>query len=295
MSYTTLISVAEAAQHLGDPQWVFVDCRFRLNDADQGRRDYLEAHIPGAVYAHLDRDLSGPIIPGETGRHPLPAVADFAETLSAWGIGNDTQVVAYDDMGGLFSGRLWWMLRWLGHDAVAVLNGDFRQWLLQKQPVASGLETPTRRTFVPHERPELQVNVDEVLANVESGQYKMFDARDEARYRGEAQGMDPVAGHIPGAQSAYFAHNLDENGLFLPPEQLRARFKALLGDSEPKDTIFYCGSGVSVHNNLLAMMHAGMGDDARVYIGSWSDWINDPNRPVATGDADMDNQPQSES
>jgi thiosulfate/3-mercaptopyruvate sulfurtransferase len=284
MSYTTLISTAELAQHLDDPQWVLVDCRFQLDDPAGGRRAYLASHIPGAVYAHLDEDLSGPIVPGKTGRHPLPSVEAFAETLSNWGIDNTMQVIAYDDANAVFAGRLWWMLRWLGHDKVAVLNGGFRHWVAEDHPTSSGAESRERRTFTPHPRPEMQVGADEVVANLKSGQYQLFDVRDEARYRGEVAGMDPVAGHIPGAASAYYAHNLDEEGKFLPPEKLRERYQELLGGKAPAETIFYCGSGVSVHHDLIAMEHAGLGSGARVYIGSWSDWITDPDRPVATGD-----------
>jgi thiosulfate/3-mercaptopyruvate sulfurtransferase len=284
MSYTTLISTDDLATHLADPTWAIVDCRFKLDDKAAGRQGYLAGHIPGAVYAHLDEDLSGPIIPGQTGRHPLPAIERFAATLSRWGIDGQTQVVAYDDSSGVFAGRLWWMLRWLGHDAVAVLDGDFRTWQREGRPVAAGEEQRSPRTFEPHPRPEMQVSVDEVLANLESGRYKLFDVRDEARYRGEVAGLDPVAGHIPGAQSAFYGHNLGPDGKFLPPEQLRQRYAALLGDAQPEEAIFYCGSGVSLHHDLLALAHAGLGSGARVYIGSWSDWITDPNRPIATGD-----------
>ena len=259
MPYTTLISPADLAAHLGDPQWVLIDCRFRLDDKAAGRQGYLTAHIPGAVYAHLDEDLSGPIIPGQTGRHPLPTAESFAAQLGKWGIDNQTQVVAYDEAGGMVAGRVWWMLRWLGHDAVAVLDGDFRAWQAEGRPVASGNESHPAKTFVAHPRLELQVSVDEMLANIQSGQFKVFDVRDEARYRGEVAGMDPVAGHIPGAHSAHYGHNLGADGKFLPPEKLRARYEALLGDSSPAECVFYCGSGVSLHHDLIALEHAGFG------------------------------------
>jgi thiosulfate/3-mercaptopyruvate sulfurtransferase len=284
MTYTTLISTADLAAHLQDPNWAIVDCRFRLDDKAAGRQGYLAGHIPGAVYAHLDEDLSSPILPGKTGRHPLPTVETFAATLSAWGIDNQTQVVAYDESSGVMAGRLWWMLRWLGHDAVAVLDGDVRTWQREGRPLVAGEERRSPRIFVPHPRPELQVSADEIQANLTDARYKVFDVRDEARYRGEVAGLDPVAGHIPGAHSAFYGHNLDADGKFLPPEQLRRRYEGLLEDTPPEETIFYCGSGVSVHHNLLALAHAGLGQGARVYIGSWSDWISDPNRPVATGD-----------
>ena len=284
MRYTTLISTAELAAHLDNPRWAVVDCRFKLDDKAAGRQGYLAGHIPGAVYAHVDEELSGPIIPGKTGRHPLPTVEQFAATLGRWGIDNETQVIAYDDASGVFAGRLWWMLRWLGNDAVAVLDGDFRAWQAEGRPVVAGAEKRSPRAFVSHPRPAMQVSVDEMLANVQSGQSKMFDARDEARYRGDVAGLDPVAGHIPGAQSAFYAHNLGPDGKFLPPAQLRARYEALLGGSKPEEAIFYCGSGVSLHHNLIALEHAGLGRGARAYIGSWSDWITDPSRPIATGE-----------
>ena len=283
MTYTITISSAELAQHLHDPSWAIVDCRFKLGSPAEGRSAYVESHIPGAVYAHLDEDLSGPIIPGETGRHPLPTIETFAKQLSEWGIDANTQVIAYDDNSSVYAGRLWWMLRWLGHDKVAVLDGDWRQWQQEGRPTSSGVETRPQRTFVAQPRPEMQVSVADVTANVQSRASKMFDSRDESRYRGEPSPMDPVSGHIPGAQSAWYARNLDANGKFLPADQLRARFAALLGDAAAEDTIFYCGSGVSVHNNLLALALAGYGTP-RVYIGSWSDWITDASRPVATGE-----------
>jgi thiosulfate/3-mercaptopyruvate sulfurtransferase len=181
MTYTTLIATVDLSAHLENPTWAIVDCRFRLDDKAAGRQGYLAGHIPGAVYAHLDEDLSSPIIPGKTGRHPLPTVERFAATLSAWGIDNQTQVVAYDDASGVMAGRLWWMLRWLGHDAVAVLDGDLRAWQREGRPLTAGEERRAPRVFVPHPRPELQVSVEEVEANLTDGRYKLFDVRDEAR------------------------------------------------------------------------------------------------------------------
>lgn len=284
MPYTPLISTEELAPHLNDPDWVIIDCRFKLDNADAGRQAYRAAHIPGAVYAHLNEDLSGPIIPGQTGRHPLPSIEQFVKTLSQWGIDERVQVVAYDDVSGMMAGRLWWMLRWLGHFNVAVLDGDFRHWQQEARPVISGEEQRPRRRFLPYPQPHMQVSVEEVVANLRDPQFQLFDARDEKRYRGEPNPLDPVAGHIPGAKSAFYAHNLAADGKFLPPAQLRERFTALLADKPVEEAVFYCGSGVSLHHNLLALAHAGFGSGARAYIGSWSDWINDPARPVATGE-----------
>lgn len=283
MTYTTIISTDELSQNLYASEWALIDCRFQLDDPAAGRADYREAHIPGAVYAHLDEDLSGPIVPGKTGRHPLPSEEAFTKTLSQWGISSDTQVIAYDTQSAVFAGRLWWMLRWMGHDRVAVLDGDFRLWQREGRPTRSGEEHREAATFVPNLRPEMEATVDEVVANLAGKQHQLYDVRDEARYRGEVSGMDPVAGHIPGATSAYFGPNLDAEGKFRSPEELRKRYAQLLGDAHPAETIWYCGSGVSVHHDLLALEIAGFERGARAYIGSWSDWIGDPERPIETG------------
>ncbi len=283
MSYTIILSIAELVAHLDDPNWAIVDCRFSLADAEKGRLDYQHAHIPGAIYAHLDQDLSGSIIPGRTGRHPLPDVEHFAALLSAWGVDNQTQVVAYDDAGGVYAGRLWWMLRWLGHDAVALLDGDWRAWQRAGLPVVSGVETRSPRQFVPAVRPLLRVDAQEVLANLHHPSVKLIDARAADRFRGENETVDSRAGHIPGALSAFYGANLGEDGYFLPAEHLRDRFHGLLQETAPDHCVFYCGSGVSAIHNLVAMEIAGL-SGARLYVGSWSEWITDPARPIATGE-----------
>ncbi len=283
MAYSTLISTEILAAHLEDADWVVVDCRFNLADPAQGRLDYVQGHIPGAVYADLDHDLSAPIIKGVTGRHPLPSVEQAVAACAALGIGNDTQVVAYDDRGGMTSGRLWWMLRWLGHDAVAVLDGGWQAWQGEGRTTRSGEETRLPVEFTPQPRPELAVDADAVQALRTDGAYKVVDSRAADRYRGENETIDPIGGHIPGAISVPFADNLGPDGRFKSPEALRSRFEALLGDTPADHTVFYCGSGVSAAHNLLALAHAGLGD-ARLYPGSWSEWIVDPQRPVATGE-----------
>ena len=282
MIYTNLITTTELAPHLADPDWAIIDCRFVLSEPSAGRKAYQLGHIPGALYAHLDEDLSGPMVVGETGRHPLPAIETFAQTLSSWGIDSQTQVVAYDDMGGLMAGRLWWMLRSLGHDRVAVLDGDWRQWQQEERAVTSGIETRVARDFVAQPRPEMEANVDEIVADLEVGNFLLCDARDETRYRGEVAGMDPVGGHIPGAISAFFGDNLAANGRWHSLEVLQARYQQLLGDRDPNEVIFYCGSGVSAAHNLLAMEMLGL-HGARLYVGSWSHWITDDKRQVETG------------
>jgi thiosulfate/3-mercaptopyruvate sulfurtransferase len=279
MPFKTLISTAELAQHLDDPHWAIVDARFSLADHDLGERNYLAAHIPGAVYAHLERDLSSPQVAGKTGRHPLPPPDAIAHTLSQWGIDAATQVAVYDDSSGVYAGRLWWMLRWLGHDAVAVLDGDWRQWQHEGRPTRAGVESRPPRTFVPHVRPELLVTAEEIEARLGDPSLRLYDARGADRFRGENETLDPVGGHIPGARSAPYAGNLDAGGRMLPPDALRARFEELLGDTPATEAIFYCGSGVSVAHDVIALEHAGLGMP-RVYVGSWSDWISNGQRPV---------------
>lgn len=283
MNYDTLISTGELSRHLRDPDWAIVDCRFSLQAPDSGRQKYMHAHIPGAVYAHLNLDLSGEIVPGVTGRHPLPEVDKLIERFSAWGISAGVQVVAYDDnpagAGGI-AARLWWLLQWLGHEAVAVLNGGWNAWVEAGLSVAAGEEFRSRSRFVPRRRPELFADSADVQIARSSATQKVFDSRSSERYRGENEPIDSVAGHIPGAVSAPYMHNIGEHGLFLPPDQLAQRFQSLLGDTSSKDVIFYCGSGVTAAHNLLAMKHAGLGD-GRLYVGSWSEWITDPDRPIA--------------
>lgn len=282
MAHSTLIRRDELALHLGEPNWAVVDCRFTLGKPDRGHDAYLRGHIPGAVYAHLDRDLAGPVVTGRTGRHPLPDVETFSRTLSAWGIDAAVQVVAADDSGGSMAARLWWMLRWLGHDAVAVLDGGWQAWQEAGYPVREGEETRAPRNFVAHPRGERVVSVAEVATHLGDPGFRLVDARAPDRYRGENETIDPVAGHIPGALSLPYAGNLDSAGLFRPKEALRSRFRAALGERHPTSTVFYCGSGVSATHDLLAMAHAGLGD-GRLFPGSWSEWIADPDRPVARG------------
>ena len=281
MAYTTLVTAPELANHLSNPNWAIVDCLFSLDDAARGRRDYLQSHIPGEVYAYLNEDLSGQIIPGETGRHPLPQREKFIQTLSRWGIDSKTQVVAYDDKGGaMAAARLWWMLRLVGHNAAAVLNGGWPQWQNNGYPVSNGIETSRPRVFTPRIRADLLFSADDVLNILGNPNFRLLDSRGAGRYRGENETIDPIAGHIPGALSAPFANNLDSNGLFLSQEELKARFQNLLGDVPPEHAVFYCGSGVTAAHNLLALAHAGLGD-ARLYAGSWSEWIVNPEHPIA--------------
>lgn len=282
MKHILLITPAEMSRYVGNPDWAIIDCRFSLTDPERGRRDYQLAHISTAIYAHLNEELSGPVVPGLTGRHPLPPIEAFVDTLCRWGIDASVQVVVYDDAGGAFAARLWWMLRWLGHDAVAVLDGGWQRWQRENYPARAGVEARSLRVFTPHPRPELLADTDDVAAWRTDPTYRILDARNADRYRGENETIDPVAGHIPGAISAPYAGNLGADGSFLSPEELKARYQKLLGDTPAERAIVYCGSGVTAVHNVIAMLHAGLGE-ARLYAGSWSEWITDPGRPVATG------------
>ncbi len=277
--YTTLISTEELASHLTDTNWAIVDCRFELTQPEWGFRSYQEGHIPGAVYAHLDRDLASPTTP-QTGRHPLPEVETMAERLGNWGINNDTQVVVYDTSGGAFAARLWWQLRFLGHQATALLDGGFQKWQLEGRATAAGVETRSPVQFIAEPDWTMVADVNEVERIRENPGYCLIDARAPERYRGEREPIDPVAGHIPGAVNRFHGANLGPDGSFLPAETLRAQFHELLGAVPPQQVVVYCGSGVTSIHHLIAMETAGL-HGARLYPGSWSEWIRDPNRPIA--------------
>ncbi|MGZ4970510.1 MAG: sulfurtransferase [Methylobacter sp.] len=281
MTYTTLISTATLQQHLNNANWVIVDCRFSLADAEAGSKAYRHGHIPNARYAHLDKDLSSAIT-DFTGRHPLPNFALLAKKLGDWGISNTSQVVAYDDAGGAFAGRLWWLLRTMGHDNVAVLDGGIKQWQKQGLPVTTVLPTIKPAAFRPYLNDTAWLSALDVQNSIAKKSVCLIDARTPERYRGEQEPIDPVAGHIPYALNRAFQLNLDGNGLFLPPEQLRKQFKQLIGTAAPEQVVHYCGSGVTACHNLLAMEHAGL-TGSRLYAGSWSEWIRNKNRAVAKG------------
>lgn len=284
MPHETLVDVPTLAAHLRDRSWFLVDCRHQLADPDAGRSAHAEATIPGAIHAHLDEQLSGPIVPGKTGRHPLPAREAFAATLGRWGLTPSLQVVAFDDMGGAFASRLWWMLRWMGHRAAAVLDGGLPAWTGAGHPLEPGA-TPSRSptTMAPSTPLVRTVDADGVLASLDDPSVVLLDARATPRFTGAQEGTDPIAGHIAGARSAPFMGNLGSDGRFLSADQLAARFTERLAGTEPAEAIAYCGSGVTACHDLLAMTHAGL-PMARLYPGSWSEWITDPSRPRATGE-----------
>lgn len=282
MAHTNIIDAATLSVHLDDPDWVVMDCRFSLSDPEAGRQAYAESHLPGARYAHLDEDLSGPITPA-TGRHPLPDPLKLARKLGAWGIGNDTQVVAYDDMGGILAAsRLWWLLRWLGHDACAVLDGGFTTWQQAGLPLGEQLPAIPPQRF--EARPVDRLWLTTAQVGALSARELLLDARTAVRYRGEQEPVDPVAGHIPGAVNLPTEANLRTDGRFRPTDELRERFLAVMNGRASAAVVHGCGSGVTACHNLLAMEAAGL-SGSRLYAGSWSEWIRDPNRPVATGAA----------
>ncbi|OZI60834.1 sulfurtransferase [Bordetella genomosp. 11] len=287
MPFDTLIPAPRLAPLLSrNDAPVVVDCRFDLMDPQAGLRAYRQGHLPGAHYLHLETDLSGPLT-GRNGRHPLPGRDAFAARMAGLGVADDTQVVAYDDSGGMYAARLWWLMRWIGHRAVAVLDGGLQAWRAAGLPMddlpAAVPATPARLT----QRDSLvrTVSYQDVRDNLVSRAHIVVDARAPDRFRGENETMDPVGGHIPGARNRLFRDNLNALGYFRSPDELRGAFSALLDGYGPQGTINQCGSGVTACHNLLAMEIAGLGG-AALYPGSWSEWCAQPGAPVATGAAD---------
>ncbi|THF62418.1 sulfurtransferase [Pseudothauera nasutitermitis] len=280
-AFTTLIGADDLARHLNEPDWCLVDCRHDLANPAFGREAYARGHLPGACFLHLDDDLSGPRT-GTNGRHPLPDPQRLAQRLGECGIGPHTQVVAYDDAGGMFAARLWWLLRWLGHSRVAVLDGGFQAWCAAAGVLST--EEPPRRS-VPFRAEPQPGGVDATYVERHLGQpdrMVILDARSPDRFRGENENLDPVGGHIPGAFNRFFKDNLDANGCFKPAAVLREEFTAALRGHDPRKVVNQCGSGVTACHNQLSMEVAGL-SGSRLYPGSWSEWCADPARPVATG------------
>jgi thiosulfate/3-mercaptopyruvate sulfurtransferase len=278
-----IISVNElkAAQQAGDI--LIFDCRFSLMDENAGRATYDEAHIPGAYYADLNKQLSSPHIPGVTGRHPLPDKNVWIKQVQQWGITPQHKVVVYDAAGGAFASRMWWMLRWIGHDNVAVLDGGWPAWLESSSETSSQEpEAMPASNFDYAALDPLTLTID--VNELDGSKQLLLDAREQKRFDGEMEPIDPVAGHIPGALCSPTSGNLDANGSFKSKAELREKFKPVLdmeASSEPKEVVCYCGSGVSAAQNILSMRVAGL-PEPRLYVGSWSEWITDPERPVAT-------------
>jgi thiosulfate/3-mercaptopyruvate sulfurtransferase len=279
MSYTTLVSTDVLARHVDDPGWVVFDCRHDLADPGRGRREYGESHIPGAVFLSLDDDLSSRPT-GTNGRHPLPDVAALAVTLARSGVTTDAQVVGYDAQGGMVAARLWWLLRGLGHERVAVLDGGWGKWLAEHRPVSRDVTAPRAGRWSPSTRPD-HVDAAFVLARLGDTGVTLVDARAPDRYRGQNETLDAVGGRIPGARNRFFRDNLDPSGCFKPSEALRSELGALVEDG--REAVHYCGSGVSACHNVLAMAIAGL-PKGRLYAGSWSEWCADRSRPTAAGE-----------
>ncbi len=281
MPATTFVTVDEFAAHMEDPGWCVFDCRNDLADPGKGERAYSQAHIPGARFAHLDRNLSGAKT-GSNGRHPLPDPAAFARWLGQAGVDDTTQIIAYDDAGGAFAARLWWLARWLGHPSVALLDGGWAAWLAAGQPTTDALPVVTPSHFDGAPDPSMTVDAAWVEAHIDTTTFRLIDARSPDRYRGENETIDPVAGHIPGAANRFFRDNLVADGRFASADTLRSVFEAIAPGLPPTALVHQCGSGVTACHNLLAMEIAGL-PGARLYPGSWSEWCSDPRRPVATG------------
>jgi thiosulfate/3-mercaptopyruvate sulfurtransferase len=277
---TTLVTVSDLKAHLSDPGWCVLDCRHDLMDVGLGRRQYEQGRVPGAQFASIDGDLSGPKTAG-SGRHPLPDRTRLAEQFGAWGIGNDTQIVAYDASGGQFAVRLWWLARWLGHDKVALLDGGWPLWLAETGLSSTEPAARPPRRFVPGTSLQDVVTAHELQRRLADRSALLVDARAPERYEGRVEPLDPVAGHIPGAVNRFWQANLAE-GRFKTAAQLRAEFEQLLAGRPPSELVAQCGSGVTACHHLLALHIAGL-SGGRLYAGSWSEWIADPSRPVATG------------
>jgi len=279
--FTTLIDVTALASQLAREDLVLFDCRFELGNPRWGEAEFAQSHIPGAQYLHLDRDLSGPIS-ASSGRHPLPDPQALAQRLGALGVASGHQIVAYDQGNGAYAARLWWLARWIGHRQVAVLDGGIAAWRAAGQPLEKAVREPRPQSLRVALDEHCMLDGDAVDALRRQPGWLLIDARGADRFAGRNETIDPVAGHVPGARNRPFAGNLGTDGKFLPAAQLRQRWQGVLGSLPASAVISMCGSGVTACQNLLALEHAGLGG-ARLYPGSWSEWIRDPRRPIATG------------
>jgi thiosulfate/3-mercaptopyruvate sulfurtransferase len=275
-----LVSSEELAAHQLDPTWVVFDCRHDLMDLAKGERVYREGHIPGAFFANLDADLSGEKT-GRNGRHPLPSPAAFAAFLARHGVNDQSHVIAYDDVGGQFAARLWWLCKWLGLKNASILDGGIQRWSASGNALSTNLPTTRPTAFAGRADPLMLTTVGELLPRIGSNDMTLIDARAPERYRGEVEPIDPVAGHIPGAVNRFYKENLNADLTLKSPEVLREAFAKLLGAGS-SEVVHQCGSGVTACANIFAMEYAGLAG-SRLYAGSWSEWVADSSRPVATG------------
>lgn len=276
-----LVNASELAAHLDDPDWVIFDCRHDLADPAKGERLYREGHLPNARFAHMDIDLSGEKT-GANGRHPLPSPAAFAAFLARSGVHEGSTVVAYDDMGGAFAARLWWLARWIGVARVGLLDGGITRWLAEGHALSAVVPIPRPQALRARADALQLVTAQDVEADINNPQVRLIDARAPERFRGEVEPIDPVAGHIPGALNHFHKNNLNADLTFKSPELLRTQFQSLIGEVPPDQCVHQCGSGVTACLNLFAMEQAGL-SGAKLYAGSWSEWIADATRPVARG------------
>jgi thiosulfate/3-mercaptopyruvate sulfurtransferase len=274
--HQTLISVDELSGQKDKENWVIIDCRYDLANPSSGYEFYLEQHIEGAIYADIQNDLSGEPVTDQ-GRHPLPTEEKLREVFSSFGIDKEKQVVVYDKTSGSYAARLWWLLRYMGHNAVALLDGGWQAWQSTHYPGEAGEKKVRRTSFQGQARTEWLVLLEDVANSP-----LLVDSRDAPRYRGEIEPIDPVAGHIPGAINRCWKENLTESGFFLDPDQLKQQFTQIYRERPAEEVVFYCGSGVTACHNLLAVTHAGL-PAARLYAGSWSEWCGQPSRPITTG------------
>jgi len=280
MSFNSIVDADIVYTHHTDPHWRIVDCHYNLQCHDEGLDLYRREHIPNAVYAHLKNDLASPSTP-TSGRHPLPDIEKFKRLLGSWGINQQTQVVVYDNANGSFAARLWWLLKWLGHSKVAVLDGGFNQWKLRGYPVTSDIPHYAASQFAGRPDMTMLVSSNEIAMQLPKANITLIDVRDPERYYGVTEPIDNVAGHIPNAINVPWKTNLDSQGRFLPRALLTRQYRHLLHQQNPQQTVFMCGSGVTACHSLVALAFAGI-EGARLYAGSWSEWITDPERPIQT-------------
>ena len=278
-----LIDPRDLSLHLNDPQWVIFDCRHDLMDLAKGERLYREGHIPGAHFANIDTDLSGEKT-GRNGRHPLPSPAAFAAFLARHGVSQTAAIVAYDDVGGQFASRLWWMARWIGLANVYLLDGGIGKWIAERRAISTDVPVPQPVALKANPDPLMLCGAADVQAHLGDPAHRLIDARTPERYRGEVEPIDPVAGHIPGAVNRFFKDNLNADLTLRPPDEIVQGFTALIGDVLPANVIHQCGSGVTACMNIFAMEMAGL-KGSRLYAGSWSEWVSDPARPIVKGAA----------
>jgi len=282
MTFQTIISTQDLQKNINDQDWFVFDCRFLLKDPEGGLKKFKQDHIPGAQYADMDKDLASAMT-ATSGRHPLPNPDELIQKLQSWGVNNSSQIICYDDMSGAFAARMWWLLKWLGHNDVAVLDGGIDKWTTSNFSLEADVKTRQVGSFAGQANNDMWVGIDFVKQQLEANKINLLDARSGERFTAKDSKTDPVAGHVPGAMSFPFAWNLTKQGVFLSSDGLQKRFADSFSDSQNKEVINMCGSGVTACHNLLAMSIAKL-PMTRLFVGSWSEWIKDKSRPVATGD-----------